>query len=155
MTQKEQKEQSPHIAVVSQYIKDLSIENPNAPSSLVASTTSPSVELSLDLDISKLEDSDNSFEVAIKIESTAKQDDLVLFVVELVYAGIFVLQNIPEDQYEPILAIHCPNLIFPFVRRIISDVTAESGFQPLRIDPIDFSRLYKKKLEDMGAEGEA
>ncbi len=146
---------NPHIAIASQYIKDLSFENPNAPNSLTSLSSAPSVELALDVEIARLEDENHVFEVALKIESTAKHEDQVLFVIEIVYAGIFLLQNIPTEQQEMILAIHCPNMIFPFARRIISDITSDSGFQPLRIDPIDFGRLYQKKLSERSSEGEA
>lgn len=141
-------EQAPHVAILSQYIKDFSFENPSAPASLMKLSATPAVELSLDLNVSKVKDTDNTFEVSIQIEATAKTEQMKLFHIECVYAGIFALQNIPEDQHEPVLAIHCPTMIFPFARRIISDITQESGFQPLRIDPIDFARLYhKKKIE--------
>ena len=136
----------PHISIVSQYVKDFSFENPKAPESLTKLDKAPSVELALDLNITSIKDEKDTYEVSILIEANASIDDFELFLVELEYAGIFVLENIPKDQHEPILAIHCPNLIFPFARRIISDITQESGFQPLRIDPIDFGRLYQSKL---------
>ena len=138
--------QAPHISIISQYIKDFSFENPEAPNSLTKIANAPAVELSLDLNINKVDGLDNTFEVAIQIESKAKAEEMTLFVVELVYAGMFVLHNIPADQHEAVLAIHCPNMIFPFARRIISDMTQEGGFQPLRIDPIDFARMYHKKM---------
>lgn len=139
-------ENPPHISIISQYIKDFSFENPEAPNSLARTDKAPDVELSLDLSISKVQDMENTYEVAIQIEASAKTEKMTLFVVELVYAGMFALQNIPEDQHEAVLAIHCPNMIFPFARRLISDITQESGFQPLRIDPIDFARMYHKKM---------
>jgi preprotein translocase subunit SecB len=148
MTTEQNDNEAPHIAIISQYIKDFSFENPNAPNSLVKLAKTPSVELGIDLNISKISESDATFEVSLNIEASAKTDDLTLFVIELSYAGIFVLYNLPEDQHEAILAIHCPNMIFPFARRIISDVTQESGFQPLRIDPIDFGRMYHKKSQE-------
>lgn len=137
---------SPHISIIAQYIKDFSFENPEAPNSLTKMSEAPEVELALDLNVNKVDGLDNTYEVVIQIESKAKTPNMTLFILELEYAGMFALQNIPEDQHEAVLAIHCPNMIFPFARRIISDITQEGGFQPLRIDPIDFARMYHKKM---------
>jgi preprotein translocase subunit SecB len=146
MSKNELNENPPHISVVSQYIKDFSFENPDAPTSLTKLDQAPKVDLAMDLQVQKISDSENTYEVALVIEAKATTDKITLFMIDLEYAGIFSLQNIPQDQHEPVLAIHCPNLIFPFARRIISDTTQESGFQPLRIDPIDFARMYQSKL---------
>ena len=141
MTQQEQ----PNISVNAQYIKDLSFENPSAPVSIASMKTQPQIDLALDINISKLPE-DNSFEVVLHIEASAKSEDTTLFVVDLQYAGVFSLLNIPEDQQKLILAIHCPAMIFPFARKIIADVTQDGGFQPLMIDPIDFGALFHKKM---------
>ena len=143
MTQPEQ----PNISVNAQYIKDLSFENPSAPISIAKMKTQPQIDLALDINISKLPE-ENSFEVALHIEASAKSEDTTLFVVDLQYAGVFSLLNIPEDQQKLILAIHCPAMIFPFARKIIADVTQDGGFQPLMIDPIDFGALFHKKMMD-------
>ncbi|MDX2050342.1 MAG: protein-export chaperone SecB [Rickettsiaceae bacterium] len=144
---KPNEEQTPRVSIITQYIKDLSIENPEAPASIAKLSGTPSVDLALDLDVVRLKESSSTYEVVLKIEATAKHEAMVLFVFELEYAGIFELENIPEDQIEPVLAVHCPNMIFPFARRIVSDITGETGFQPLRIDPVDFGRLYQSKLD--------
>lgn len=148
MSDEIKKEQVPHVSIVSQYVKDFSFENPDAPNTLTKLSNAPSVELSLDLNISKVEGNENTYEVALEINAKATVEEATLFIVELVYAGMFVIENIPLEQHEPILAIHCPNMIFPFARRIISDITQEGGFQPLRIDPIDFARMYHKKSSE-------
>jgi preprotein translocase subunit SecB len=135
---------APHVSVNAQYIKDLSFENPSAPASLIKKE-SPKVDLSLDIDISRLSE-DNVFEVVLHIEVRAKSESATLFIVDLRYAGVFSLINIPEDQQKLLLAIHCPSIIFPFARRIIADVTQDGGFQPLMIDPIDFAALFHKKM---------
>lgn len=142
----ENKEQQdlPHIAVNAQYIKDLSFENPGAPGSLTGVKT-PQVDLSLDLHISKLPE-ENFFEVEISIEAKAVHEENPMFIIDLKYAGVFNLINIPEEQKELLLAVHCPAMIFPFARKIVADVTQDGGFQPLMIDPIDFGILYHKKL---------
>jgi len=138
------KEQAaPHIAINAQYVKDLSFENPNAPESLITET--PNIELSLDLNITSRTE-ENFYEVELSIEATAISEEKKLFIVELKYAGIFNLINIPEDQHHALLAVHCPAMIFPFARKIIADVTQDGGFQPLMIDPIDFGALYNKKM---------
>lgn len=136
----------PHISVNAQYIKDLSFENPGAPSSLVIDAK-PQIDLALDLSINRLPE-DEYFEVEIVINARAKNEGKTLFIVDLVYAGVFHLVNIPEEQEEMLLAVHCPAIIFPYARKIIADATQDGGFQPLMIDPIDFGVLYSKKLNE-------
>jgi preprotein translocase subunit SecB len=138
--------ENPHIAVNAQYIKDLSFENRGAPGSLV-NIKNPHIDLSLDLNISHLPE-ENFFEVEISIEAKAVQENQTLFTTELKYAGVFNLINIPQDQQQALLAIHCPAMIFPYARKIIADVTQDGGFQPLMIDPIDFATLYHKKMSE-------
>jgi len=137
----------PHISVNAQYIKDLSFENPGAPGSLVNIDGQPQIDLALDLNIKKMPE-DEYFEVEIIINAKAMSDNKTLFIVDLVYAGVFHLMNIPEDQIQMILAVHCPAIIFPYARKIIADSTQDGGFQPLMIDPIDFGVLYSKKLNE-------
>jgi len=140
----DQEDNKPHISINAQYVKDLSFENPNAPASLV-DKKQPNVTLGLDIHVTRLPE-EGVFEVALHIDAKAMADEKILFVVDLVYAGIFTLINIPEENQSSILAIHCPALIFPFARKIIADVTQDGGFQPLMIDPIDFGALYHKKM---------
>ena len=135
----------PHISVNAQYIKDISFENPGAPASLTKMDKNPAIDLSLDLNINKMEE-ENYFEVEIIINAKAKSDSTTLFIVDVTYGGVFHLLNIPGGQKEMILAVHCPAIIFPYVRKIIADVTQDGGFQPLMIDPIDFGALYAKKM---------
>ncbi len=142
MTDKE--DNRPHISINAQYIHDLSFENPNAPASLVGNKH-PNVELGLDIRVTRLPEN-GVFQVALHIDAKATAEEKVLFIVELVYAGIFTLINIPEEDQSAILGIHCPSMIFPFARKIVADVTQDGGFQPLMIDPIDFGALYHKKL---------
>lgn len=138
---------APHISVNAQYIKDLSFENPGAPASLAADRTqSPNVQLALDLHVVRLEDEGDVFEVALHIDAKTLLNDKPLFIVELVYAGVFTLTNIEKEDQKAILGIHCPAMIFPFARKVIADVTQDGGFQPLMIDPIDFGALFHKKM---------
>jgi preprotein translocase subunit SecB len=145
--------QAPHISVNAQYIKDLSFENPGAPGNLVV-PEKPQIDLALDLNINKLPDQDY-YEVEIIIDAKAESQGNTMFIVDLKYAGVFNLINIPEDQISAILAVHCPALIFPYARKIIADVTQDGGFQPLMLDPIDFGALYTKKISEEKTDGAA
>jgi len=145
--EKREDQKLPHISVNAQYIKDLSFENPGAPGSLVAGNSQPAIDLALDLNIQKLPE-EEYFEVEIIINAKANNEDKTLFIVDLTYAGIFHLVNIPPEQIQMILAVHCPAIIFPYARKIIADATQDGGFQPLMIDPIDFGVLYSKKMND-------
>lgn len=144
----------PHVSVNAQYIKDFSFENPGAPGSLTKLDKTPQIDLALDLKTNKMPDDENEdfYEVELTINAKAALDQQTLFIVDIVYAGIFHLINIPEEQKQMILAVHCPSLIFPYARKIVADVTQDGGFQPLTIDPIDFGALYAKKLSE-GKEG--
>lgn len=141
---------TPHISVNAQYVKDLSFENPGAPASLTNVSAQPQIDLALDLNIQRMPE-DGYFEVEIIINAKATSNDKTLFIVDLKYAGIFHLVNVPEEQMQMLLAVHCPAIIFPFARKIIADSTQDGGFQPLMIDPIDFGVLYSKKLNEGNA----
>lgn len=140
-------DQTPHISVQKQYIKDFSFENPNAPASLVTIDQAPEIELSLDLNVQNMPQTDH-FEVEISINAKATLENKTLFLVDLKYSGIFHLINIPAEQTEALLAVHCPAILFPYARQIVSNITQDGGFQPLMIDPIDFGVLYNKKLSE-------
>lgn len=145
LTETEQDQNLPHIAVNAQYIKDFSFENPGAPNTLSGMDKSPQIDLSLDLNVKKMPEEDY-YEVEISINAKAITEKETLFIVDLKYAGVFNLINIPGDQMEMLLAVHCPAIIFPYARKIIADVTQDGGFQPLMIDPVDFGVLYNKKM---------
>ncbi len=151
MTEENTQQEAPHISVVSQYIKDFSFENPGAPESLAQLDKNPQIDLSLDLNIKGLEE-ENYYEVEITISAKAVSEDKTLFIVDLQYAGVFNLLNIPEEQKQMLLAVHCPSIIFPYARKIIADVTQDGGLQPLMIDPVDFGVLYGKKMMEAQAE---
>lgn len=141
MSSEEVKNTATQITLNAQYVKDLSFENPNAPMSLMQ--TNPKMELSLNVGANNIEQ--DAYEVVMYINAKAIKDDKTLFIVDLTYSGIFTLTNIDENQLEQILLIYCPNILFPYARRIVSDVTRDGGFQPLMIDPIDFASLYDKR----------
>ncbi len=143
-----EKQDVPNVSISAQYVKDLSFENLATPGS-VQIDSAPVIDLSLDINIAKLSEN-NYFEVALNINAKAIHKENTLFVVELVYAGIFHLVNVPQDQQKMVLGVHCASMIFPYARKIIADATQDGGFQPLMMDPIDFARLYYKRLADEG-----
>ena len=133
-------EQAPSFAVKGQYIKDLSFENPHAPQNLLAAGQKPAIEVNVDLKAQKLQD--NIYEMTLHIAARASNEGNTLFLVDLAYGGIFHLSNIPQERIEPLIMVDCPFVLFPFARRVISDVTRDGGFPPLMLDPIDFQALY-------------
>ncbi len=131
--------------VISQYIKTLSFEVPDAPAIFIENKEKPDVELSINLDARKIK-KDHIYEISLKFGAIAKiNNDKILFDLELIYCGIFDLSSVKEDVLEQVMLIYCPTLLFPYLRKIISDVTAESGLNPLQINPIDFAKLYNSK----------
>ena len=145
-------EQKPaQFRVIGQYIKDMSFENPNAPRSMIGTPDKPSVKLDVGVAAKKL--GDNSYESTLKFEAKATNSAGVLYNLEVEYAGLFQIENLPNDALEPVLMINCPALLFPFLRRMIADVTRDGGFPPLWVDPIDFPALYvqNKKAQVAGA----
>ena len=139
----------PMLNVLAQYIKDFSFENPNSPNSLRPRETSPNINININVAASGLSQTD--YEVTLKLDAKAESGEEVIFNVELLYAGIFRMQNVPEDALQPALFIECPRLLFPFARQILAEATRNGGFPPLMIDPVDFVRLYQSKA----AEGQA
>ena len=133
----------PNLQVAAQYIKDLSFENPGATSNLNAR---PQIELGVDLNASRLADQD-MFEVELKIRVDAKAEGRPLFLLEVAYAGVFRLTNVPDmGTQQMILLIQAPHMLFPFVRRIVADVVRDGGMPPLMIEPIDFLALYQSRM---------
>jgi preprotein translocase subunit SecB len=133
----------PQINVLGQYIKDLSFENPSAPRSL-RGNQKPSIQINFNVQAQPI--GDELFEVALSLEASASSDEGVIYNLELVYAGGFRLHSLPKEAIQPVLFIECPALLFPFVRRIVGDLTREGGFPPLLIDPIDFASLYRQRM---------
>ncbi len=136
----------PQFRIVAQYIKDLSFENPNSPDSFRANEEAPKTDVGIDVQAKKREEPDH-YEADIKLVVTSKRGDDVVFLIELIYGGVFVIKNIAPENLQPMLLIECPRMLFPFARRIIADVARDGGFPPLMIDPIDFGALYRAQLE--------
>lgn len=128
-----------------QYIKDFSFENPNSPGSLQPKSE-PAVEVNVDVQAIPL--SDHVYEVSLTTSITGRDETQTLFIIELVYAGIFTFQGESDDNIEPALLIDCPQLLFPFARSIISGVTQNGGFPPLLLQPVNFAQLYIDSKKD-------
>ncbi|MCP4382539.1 MAG: protein-export chaperone SecB [Hyphomicrobiales bacterium] len=133
-----------NLGVLAQYIKDLSFESPGAPQSLRTRGSSPTINITINVEPGQV--TNDEVQVDLKIEAKATTGDTVLFAIELVYGGLFKLNNIPPEAIQPILRIECPRLLFPFARQIIADASRNGGFPPLLIDPIDFMSLYRQRL---------
>lgn len=127
--------------VLAQYIKDFSFENPGT----ARAQTQPNIDLGIDVGATPHKDGQNMFEVSLRMQAKASAGDAVLFILELDYAGLFQFESSNMAELEPILLIECPRLLFPFARRVISDITRDGGFPPLLVDPIDFIGLYRSQ----------
>ncbi|HEX7873495.1 MAG TPA: protein-export chaperone SecB [Sphingobium sp.] len=138
----------PQIGLIAQYVKDLSFENPNAPA-VYSWNSQPQIDIQFN--ISTQQPGDDVHEVALKITAKAVAEQGTTFAVELVYAGLFGVQNISADQLQPFLLAEAPRLLFPFARRVLADTTQDGGFPPLLLDPIDFGALYLQ--QQAGVEG--
>jgi preprotein translocase subunit SecB len=137
-------QQAPRLSIVLQYIKDISFENPKAPAGL-QSNVRPEIQIKVDTRATQVSN-EGHYEVVIDLEVEAKASGDTIFLLELDYAGVFQIANIPPDSLQPLLMIECPRLLFPFARRIVADMTRDGGFPPLMIDPIDFVTLYRQRL---------
>jgi preprotein translocase subunit SecB len=136
---------APRLMIQSQYVKDLSFENPRAPHSLQPGQPRPEVQIRVDVHAQPLDAERYEVSLHMHVEATAGSE--TTFMVELTYAGAFGLLNIPQDSLQPLLLIECPRLLFPFARRIVADATRDGGFPPLLIDPIDFVALYRRRQQ--------
>lgn len=133
--------------VLGQFVRDLSFENVVMQKGMVAQEMQPDVQVGVSLDARK-RTQENTYEVITKFKVTSKNkvNGDTLFLLELDYAGIFFVDGVPEEQMHPFLLIECPRMLFPFVRRIISDVTRDGGFPPLNVDNVDFLMLYRQEM---------
>lgn len=136
----------PTLKIEKIYVKDLSLENPGAPQSFRVEEP-PKVEVSLRNRGEQIED--NVFECVLTVTLTAKAGDKTLFLVEAAQAGVFRIEGVPLPDIQPILGIHCPNLLFPYARQTIADAVMRAGFPPVHLDPINFEALYQQQLAGM------
>jgi preprotein translocase subunit SecB len=139
--------------VNAQYIKDLSFESPNVLKIISQPGGQPEVQFNLGVQANTV--GPDLYEVTLTVRAEAKRDGMVAFIIELAYAGVFTITGIPQDQMEPVLFIEGPRLLFPFARAIIADLTRDGGYTPLMLNPIDFVDLYRRKLAERQASGDA
>ncbi len=137
----------PKMNILAQYVRDLSFENILAQKG-VDGELNPEIQVNVNIDAKK-RTTDKQFDVIIKlrVDSKSKNTNNILFVLELDYGGVFQIENIPDDQLHPYLLIECPRMLFPFLRRIVSDVTRDGGFPPLNLENIDFLKLYRQEID--------
>ena len=133
--------------VLAQFVRDMSFENILSQKGATGEVQ-PDVTVQVNLDAKK-RSADNQYEVVLKlkVDSKAKDSGDHLFLLELDYAGVFHIEGVPEDQMHPFLLIECPRMLFPFVRRIVSDVTRDGGFPPLNLENLDFLQLYRAEIQ--------
>lgn len=144
--------------VLVQFVKDLSFESPNAPMALQSPGENPKLEVNVSVQTAR--HTDDVFEVNLVFEAKAQSDMGVIYNVELVYGGMFQAANIPDEYLTPVLFVDAPTIMFPFMRRVVADLTRDGGFQPLLLDPIDFARLFqqsadKAQIEDLRVQQQA
>ncbi|NIY71437.1 protein-export chaperone SecB [Marivivens donghaensis] len=147
MSDNPQQPQQPQIKnrIVAQYIRDMSFENILAQKGLKGD---PQPEMSVKVALDARKRGENQYEVSTKltVNSSTKENKEPLFILEVDYAGVFHIEGVPEDQLHPYLMIECPRLTFPFLRRVVSDVTRDGGFPPVNLDLIDFVTIYRQEL---------
>ena len=141
-----QAQTAPSLAIERIYVKDLSLENPGAPHSF-QTTDSPHVEVGLRTRGEQIDQ--NLFECVLTITVTAKAGDKTLFLVEAAQAGVFRIQGIPMADIQPIMGIHCPSVLFPYIRETIANAIIRAGFPPVHLDPINFELLYQQQLANL------
>jgi preprotein translocase subunit SecB len=144
-----QQAQQPQVKmkILSQYVRDMSFENALAQQRGKLDGIQPQINVQVGLDARKRED-EHQYEVTLKVKVTSenKADKKPIFLIELEYAGLFQIEGIPDEQLHPFLLIECPRMLFPFVRRIVSDVSRDGGYIPLNLDNVDFLALYRAEL---------
>lgn len=138
---------APSLNIVGQYVRDLSFENPGAPGSIVNASGNPAFSVSINVQVKK--QTDDIYAVELTTNAKAEREGNILFNIELVYGGLFRIQNVPENQLPPLLMIECPRLIFPFARQVMANVTQAGGFPPLLMEPVDFVAIYQQNLAAM------
>ncbi len=135
--------------VLGQFIKDLSFENPSIGKLLDGPGESPNLKVEVNVQAARI--GPDVFESGIDFKALATNKEGTIYDLELIYTGLFRIKNIPEPALEPFLLINCPTLIFPFLRRLVADITREGGFPPLLLDPIDFAALFVRRQQEQAA----
>lgn len=137
-------EQSPVFALEKIYLKDASLEIPHAPA-IFLEREAPNIDVQLHTEGSPM--GEDFYEVVVTVTVTAKLGDKVMFLVEVGEAGIFRIAGVPEEEIDPVLGIACPNILFPYAREVVSDLTTRAGFPPVLLNPINFEILYQQQMQ--------
>lgn len=139
----------PAAGLLSQYVKDLSVENPKAPESF---QWAEQPEMDVQFNIGSRQINDEVHEIELKIGVTARTQQGTLYIVELAYCGLLGIRNVPEEQAHAFIYAEAPRILFPFARRVLADATRDAGFTPLLLDPIYFNGLYLQQLQQRQAQ---
>lgn len=148
--QADAKRPAPQMKILGQFVRDLSFENVMAQKGM-SGEVQPDVNVQVNLDAKKRADTQYEVSVKLNINSKAKGGGEQMFLLELEYTGVFHIENVPENQLHPFLLIECPRMLFPFLRRIVSDVTRDGGYPPLNLENIDFVQIYRNELARLQA----
>ena len=152
MDESSEASEAPALAINGQYIKDFSFEAPNTPKVFnLLQTELPNIQV--DIDVQGEGKGDNLFEVILKVRAEANVKNEPAYICELSYAGLFSV-NVPQEHLGPVLMIECPLILFPFLRKIVADVTGDGGFAPLMLSPVDFAALFQQRVEQAQNEQE-
>ena len=145
--------EQPSMRILGQYLKDLSFENPNAPGSLAPQQNQPDINIGVNVNARNLAPTD--FEVELHLDAKATSGGKVVFAAELLYAGVFRMENFPPNLLHPAVLIECPRMLFPFARQVLADATRNGGFPPLMLDPIDFAGMYQRRMQAQQGQAKA
>ena len=143
-----EQDEQPVFGIEKLYIKDFSIEVPHAPEIYLERET-PQVEIQLGTAGRGL--GDGAYEVVLTVTVTAKLEDKTVFLVEIGQAGIFRIVNVPDEQVEPLIAVACPNILFPYAREAVSDAVTRAGFAPIVLQPVNFEAMYMQRLQEQAS----
>ena len=137
-------EQQPVFAIEKIYVKDLSLEVPNAPQ-IFLEREAPQIDVQLHTHSGVV--SEGVYETVLTVTITAKLQEKTMFLIEAVQAGVFQIRNLPQQELDPVLGIACPNILFPYVREVVSDVVTRAGFPPVLLNPVNFETIYQQQLQ--------
>lgn len=137
----------PNIHVLTQYVRDLSFENPHAPESLVSGWGAPETGIQITLQHKPIQEDTFDVTLHLRVEAKKKDEDKKVFIIDLVYGALVQLKNVPRDQHAPAIMVEVPKLLFPFAREIIANTTARGGYPPLYLAPVSFEALYMNEVQ--------
>ena len=141
--------QQAQVNIIAQFIRDLSFENPNISRLLDGPGENPNLKLEVNVNAERMRPELYQSTIDFKAHATNKEG--TIYILECVYGGLFRLQGVPEAALEPFLLVNCPQILFPFLRRLVADITREGGFPPLMLDPLDFGSLYIRRQQELAA----